>query len=614
MNRRDPFASPLLATLVLFLVGAFAGCATETLDAPAPAAPPVEGVVVPEPGPAAVGIAPQGVVALPDGPSAATDAGVPDAPPDAPAPSRCAAPVERAITLPSDRLTGRPGRSDPGFSLYSGCRGWDGIGPAFLSADPHTHVYSLRLDRRLGVRIASGRGGWFVAVRRQCDDAATTALCDFVRAELRVVLDAGEYYVLVSSGSSDAAASYDLTVSTFEPEPGAWCETATELRPGAPARAESVALGAGLVSAGCSTLGNPQRYFSVTIPPRSRAFVEVIAHHQENPVPAWSPWRPLLRAFSDCAPAQCLGAAPMALYLDNHRDTPRRVLVSVGSREHPIYGTGSAVLAVRFAPVAEPAVNATCATATTVTDGDALPDQDTDRATELLACGGGSVGRVLFYAATVPAGATLLASVTPSEASSASQVSVRFVEDCATMTCLDTPSVYDASRLAQWTNTGREPRRVVVAVGGVSTTPPLRFALRVAVRAPPVNTSCASALPLRDGDHRTFELLSRGGAGPRCYPGRSRALYYRVAVPPRHRLTVTATPAPASGSLHLALTTACEGTTCLADTFPDWTEGPRRLQYTNDTAEEVTVFVAAVVASRDVGDVAVALAPTGRGG
>lgn len=586
------------ACLALLMLVALAGCALESTASPTTDAD-----------------APSPDAAIVDAPAVAVDVPTVDAPPtaDAPdvpipvdAPPACTLPMQRTITLPSDRLTGRPVAGDPGVAVWQGCTGWDGYGPATLRAEPRTHVYAMRVERRVGVRLRSAASGWFIAVRRRCDDPRTTEACDLIRAEISAVLDPGEYSVLLTSGRSEPDAAYDVAVSTFAPEPTAWCETAAELSPGAPVRLDRVATGGGLGSPGCSTLETPQRYVAVTVPARHRAVVEVASFRQENPVPAWSPWRPFLRAYSGCGAAECLGAAPMTLLLDNHGDAPRRMIVGAGSREHPVYGTGDAELAVRFEPVADPGVASFCAAPTTVADGDRLPRQDTARGAELVACDRGSTGRALFYAATVPAGGTLVASVARAVATSAVPFAVRFLDDCAATACLAYSLTVGSPEVAQWTNPGAEPRRVVFVIAGPSGT---TFDLDVAVRAPPVHGSCDAALALRDGERRRFELVSQGGSGPRCYGGRTRALYYRVAVPPGRRLTVTAAPVGESRYVNLALLRACDEATCLAQDFDSSSAEPRRLEYANASDSEETIVVAVASSIGTLADVSVSLTP-----
>jgi hypothetical protein len=601
------------ATLLLLftLFAMLGGCADDALLASTPDAQPVDVLDEPDAPTPSDASAVDGAVttfrdAAPDTPSSD------DVPGDLPAamPPRCSVAVQRSITLPTDRLVGRTEESDADLDLVSGCRGWSGHGPASLYTDPRTHVYALHIPRRVGVRLRSTQGRWFVGVRQRCDDARSTVLCDLLGTELRAVLEAGHYFVVLSAAGNTRTAPYDVAFETFELAPNAWCETATELTPEAPVHAENIAAGAGLASS-CASLTDPQRYFAITIPAQHRAFVDVVSHRQENPVPAWAPWRPLLRAFANCAPATCLGAAPMHLILDNHERAPRRVIVSVGSSQSPIFGTGVADLALRFAPLEALAVEAACAAAIPVTDGDVLPDQRTERGLELPACSRGSVHRARFYTAIVPAGAMLTAAVNFPSGATPANFAIQIVGACAELACL--PYSYPNTPVLRWTNSSTETRRIVFVIGGSQGTEPLTYSLRVAIRQPPPHTSCTTALTLRGGEHRMLDDIGGGGSGSSsCYTGRSQSLYYRVVVPPRRRLTATLTPIAEAWFLHVGFLTSCAPTMCVGQRESRFGE-TLASDYINDSdAEREVVLVAtASPAGGTIVDVALALSPLG---
>ncbi len=531
-----------------------------------------------------------------------------DVPTDVPIiPGMCPVAEQRTITLPNDRLMGTLTTSTMTFPPPPpGIRGTTcsmsmGSGPE--------HVYRLRLTARTGIAIRDGSGFGstptfvYVSVRRTCNDATSELACEprsftpFFPG-MRVVLDPGDYYVIVEADWGMSA--YNVIVESFVPAPNATCATALALTPAAPLTAQNVLGGAGgVTNTTCGTQSStPQLFYSVSIPAGQRAVVTA--------TPTSTPtFYPEVRAWGDCTAMACLGritattaGAPMSLAVDNRTATARTVIFSVagGSSGDRVFS-----VSVRFETPPTPVANATCSSATSVMEGAVLRAQDTQFATDIASCASYAAGRVLYYSATVPAGHTLFALATLAPTSTARQIVTRLLGTCGAATCLSSEASGSLESMTQWTNAGTAAQTVILAVGAQDSNPAL-FDLTIGVRPPPTNTTCSAATVVRDRDALIFQLGSRA---TESLTSACRAtdvgnvLYYRATVPAGHRLVATVTPA---ANLYwdpvLRVIAACGATSCLADSNAGGSGAAESVTYTNAgaVAQDVVFAVGSPIA------------------
>lgn len=506
-------------------------------------------------------------------------------------PSSCSLPLQRALALPTDRVTGTTsGTGRVGMSTCAAVGGPE-------------HVYPLRVTARTGVQLNT-EGSMYDTVlllRRACDSAATSSEigCNDdapggTSSFLRRVVEPGEYFVVVDQyGNADGRGGmYTLAVSSFAPASNADCGAPRTLTPGTVATGDTT----GGVTPGTACINNewgPQVFYSLTIPAGQRATVTA--------TPMGTPsWRAIVRAQSACAAGSCLASGASATagaaaseVIDNRGAAPLTVIVSVAS------GTGTTggafnLSASLSAPPTPPA-NAACAMATAVADGAVIPGANPGLGTTRLngVCIGGAQGTALFYAASIPPRSSLEFTATPS---GMWDPVIRFLGTCAATSCLASTDAAGAgaAETLRWTNTGASAQTVYAAVSSFDASTSGAFDGRVRVLPPPINTTCASAATLTSGMTLAAQNASAGIenlTGP-CVPAATgTVLYYQVRVAAGDQLTLRARPASGVDPV-IRLLDACGASSCLASANAAGVNAAESLVYRNTGADRtLTVAV-----------------------
>jgi len=251
------------------------------------------------------------------------------------------------------------------------------------------------------------------------------------------------------------------------PPDGATCAHARDLDPGAILQDQFVASDPDGADA-CPAPGTTQRFYRVTVPPRSRVVVSARSVLESELI-----WRPQLRVLDGCMTPRCISVdrSPTGevsftpALLENLDDDPRTFIVSVASPSPSSAGAKVYSVDAVLQALPMPAANATCDTATLlpVVPGRITLDGSTANATDAgrVCSGAPSSWKVLFYAADVPPGDTLTVTLR------GSYDRVRMRQDCSATTCLGEASTTEDSgpRQVVYANHGGATQRVILEVG-----------------------------------------------------------------------------------------------------------------------------------------------------
>lgn len=360
------------------------------------------------------------------------------------------------------------------------------------------------------------------------------------------------------------------------------CARATDLRPGVPVR--GVVDGGGDVPMRCATDITPQpaRWYRVRVPAGQTLAATFTA------VPR------LMRGVALRITTACGGAcaASNTTSLDGLNITARwtstfrsdvDVLISVA----PTSPAGPPQDFALVATISSPPANASCASATPVTNGTALSNQDLAFATEVQPpCPGmtGTGSASLFYSATVPAGQTLFVSATPSVSGRPAPV-IRVIPACGSPVCFAASTAAGTTSAAAFNNASRVDQAVIIAVGAQDPRFAVPFSLAVSIRPPAPNGACATPTRVMNGTALRGESLGDGRDVPTACAttGRDgRALYYAVRVGAGEQLIVLASRVDTTfPTATVRLFDGCGATTCLAQSTQSGNAG--RLSYVNTT-------------------------------
>ena len=540
----------------------------------------IEDVVTPTDKP----INPDDVVAPTDAPIAPDD--VPVVPVDAPV-SSCGVPLQRALSLPTDRAMGTTSGAG---RLTAMCA---------QSGGPE-HVYPLRVAARTGVQLAvNAPFDSVLSIRRVCADPTSEVACnDDVpggnNAFLRRVLEPGDYSVLVDQfgPTTGTGGAYFLDLRSYTPAANAECAAGVALSAGTPVMGDSTSGGA----SGTACLGGswgPQLFYTVRVPAGQRAVVTA--------TPAGAPaWSAVVRARAGCAATSCLaaatsptaGAAAVARY-DNRTAAPVDLSLSVASTSGTSGGAFS--LAVAFEPAPAAPANAACASARVLTAGATLTGEDASLASTRLGgvCVAEAQGGSLFYRLSVPARATALVTATPR---GGWNPVVRALDACDSRSCAASSNTAGADQpeTLTWVNADATARDIVLAVGSLDPSNGGRFDLSATIVPAPSNVSCAAATVVANGARLTNQnaAVASDNATGLCLPAATgTALWYRAVVPAGQTLTARATPLGAMDAV-VRVVSACGATTCLASANAGAARATERGEYTNTTAGDQTVLLA----------------------
>jgi hypothetical protein len=406
------------------------------------------------------------------------------------------------LRLPADTVTGTfpasPTGTDyePTGSSWTYCQRPHG--------GEHAHLYRFQVTERIGVELDSDPGSGAgrrtlktIALRRACE--ATELACEDWGdndadtygwwPRLARVLEPGEYVVALDG---PAGSGYALALRTFAPPSSASCATAPELVPGVVVSGDTAQGGPGATACYASA-ARPQHLYSVTIPPRQQAILNIVTGNYDTGI--------ALRAYEACDAALCLAAAtsgdvPLrgsphryaALAVDNGGDAPRGVIVGVSVTPDAV-SEATFSLSVSFAPLPTTAApNASCDEATSVGDGTQLAGEDSRLATASATCDAEALqGRVLYYQVTVPAGQVLVVRASSAGTPAIAQ-QVRLLDACGATSCLASQSVGTSSTAAslRYLNASEAPRTLILAVGDGYASAGRLFDLEVSFEPAPV--------------------------------------------------------------------------------------------------------------------------------
>lgn len=258
--------------------------------------------------------------------------------------------------------------------------------------------------------------------------------------------------------------------------------------------------------------------------------------------------------------------------------------------------------------------NATCAGALPVLDGTALTGQDTAAAHETsAACPLKTSGGQLYYAATVPAGRTLVAVVSPT--GMPWNPVLRLLGACGAGRCLGltNDNLTGEGEALAYTNPGPADMPVVLTVSSNLAASAGTFDLAVRVRSPLPHGACAAAMELGPDAALTDQWLPLAGAPSRACGGDAPGaqLHYRVTVPAGRRLTASVTArAPVPWLPALRLAGGCDADACLARSEVAFDGAPQTLAWTNAdaTPRAVLLSVGSVTGASAAFDLALSVA------
>jgi hypothetical protein len=267
----------------------------------------------------------------------------------------------------------------------------------------------------------------------------------------------------VVSVASTAVATGTFRIATTQMSgvaPGATCDNATVLAPGATLMGQDTATGLGPNTA-CQSNGR-QLYYRLNVPAGQRVTVTA--------TPASSPSRTaIVRVLDNCQATTCVqsvvgaSGSPVSTVVLNGGGASRDYILSVSSNSLSAPMVFS--LAASTAMASQP--GDTCDTASELAMGMTLSGQDTATAfSPAPSCLSG--GAVRYYAVRVPGGQRVTVRATPS---SGLTLRLRALNECTATTCeaSTTGSAGAATPLAL-SNWGSNERMYYVAVGSSSTT------------------------------------------------------------------------------------------------------------------------------------------------
>lgn len=394
-----------------------------------------------------------------------------------------------------------------------------------------------------------------------------------------VAAEAREVYVTLFGD----APPVDLTVTTAPPAPNVTCAARVPLRPGADitGRPFTDALD-GTPTCDGSRGVSPALHHSVVVPARTRLTLRTTSGEAPHIV--------AIRSACGSPTALAVGystttPATSTTRWANPFTSPTEVFVDVRRSSGPgPYGAFSLSASLDAIPA-----HAFCATPLTLTPGVARSDQSGD-ATELAADCGGTRYRSLFYQVTVPAGRYVVARAVEGYAV------LRFLDHCDATTCLGT---YDYDIMAAyWHNTTAASRTVLLAAGNLFDDENERFTITASIETSAPGASCDAAPRVTAPATRSNQSLVGLVDVPFACGGAHTARFYRVSVPARSQLVVTATPRGSPPpAVDLSVLTACGSGACLARSAGAtavWANA-------SDAAREVLVAAAPLVSSPPLG-------------
>ena len=323
-------------------------------------------------------------------------------------------------------------------------------------------------------------------------------------AHLRVVLDPGNYFVIVDEAEPfGVGGEYLLKASSSPPLAQSSCAGALTIKDGTSLPAEELDLGTQLASSCTGAEKRPALYYSANVPSGQRLTARAQVRQGGD-----RPWTPVLQLLSACREGLCLATdrpgpngQPLLRYVNNG-PIDQQVILAVGS--------SAAVSGALFrldVSIGEPLQNGTCASARPLKDGQVLRNQDLSEgqmsATGMCRAPGG--GPSLFYSATLLEGQDLHLTIDQSAAMTRTPVFMTLKDGCNDVECRGS-----VNERLDYTNPGPGIRTVVIEVSGFLGAPVTLFDLMVSIPLLPAGITVDAGRGLKTseaGGAVTFEVV-----------------------------------------------------------------------------------------------------------
>ncbi len=293
----------------------------------------------------------------------------------------------------------------------------------------------------------------------------------------------------VGANDSSSTGTFSLSVSMAAPAGNTVCTVPTTVSDGTTLVGEDASIGFDDLSSDCLSYSTgPNVYYQVTVP------MGMVLSATVSPDTVGMD--PTIRLLDSCSATSCMAGVndgytgdPENLYYTNTTSADQTLIMAVGSYDTSTTGTFD--LAVSIAP---PPANATCTSATVVSDGDTISGDNPALGTDTLdsACLSSDTGTVLYYSVTVPDGMSLNVNVTPS---SYWNPNIRLLDSCGATACManaDGGYSGDPESLS-YTNTTGSSQDLILAVGSSGTGSPGPFDMSVSVAPPPYTETMITA-------------------------------------------------------------------------------------------------------------------------
>lgn len=486
--------------------------------------------------------------------------------------------IAGSLTLPSGSVSGRAAGASANPSV---------------SCSPDTggpeQYWSLHLDETRWVRLAARTttsSRLALAIRTACDDSTTELACNVPMpappgapgggdAAVEIILEPGDYVVLVDVLADGVGGDYTLTLTTATPAASGTCAGAMRVTDGTllpMQRLEHTARS--VVGCGSSIpIDGETLWYSTTVPAHTRLRVDAgaVAGLQ-------------IAILASCAAgAACFELASSNALYENTTAAPVDVVIAVGEWTHR-YGTLTFDLSVSFEALA---AGSSCGAASPLVSGVPLTGDALTAADAVLDCWPGwGPQATLYYSITVPAMHALTVDVR-SDSPFGIPVTIGLREGCAG-TCIG-DLVFGS---AIYHNASGVDRNIIVAIAArrpvITTTLP--FTLTATTSPLASNALCSGPLPLTSGAPTTADTAG-GGSDLACAGSPSTTLraplYYSVHVPAGQVLRASARSTTRAS---LAILTSCAG--ACAESTEMAGGGPADLSYPNTTGAGVDLIVA----------------------
>jgi hypothetical protein len=434
--------------------------------------------------------------------------------------------------------------------------------------------YQLHIERRQGVIIRIEGDRTALALRRGCTAASEFACAHPSSGFLQVILDPGDYELLLDTWSPETYA-FTLTIEAFEAAPNSECDGAVEIPASGLTDQDPTFGGTGGADL-CAASSWPELYYYVDVPPRTAIDIRATTTSPGD-------WRAGLRLQNQCRETSepceyyTFGTIRDDASFANSADVTDRLVV-IGSTSATDPTLGRFDLSYELTPIA---AHGACEAAMRWT-GARRTESGRD-AGQRLGAPGFVPDRTYYYAVELPPRTKARATATPIESDGGSTwVRASFLRGCG-----DTA-------IAEAVNETDSPETWIVEASFSVADPPRAFELALERIALAENTTCSRAAVLAPGARGDHELGIGGAAESACATGGTE-LWFETTVPAGQSVDVTATLTDFEGTYPypvIRLVSACGGP---CEQFGDVSAGaprPAIVTLTNDGASARTFLYA----------------------